>query len=117
MHTRIQEFSSCGREAPGPTDRKNSNNAYFSPKLNLQFYREGPMVNFDGKSIFPRFQRGSNILQEVKRLPGGPNASRVVFVDIFNVIRVTLITSHLQTTVRRKLRKTWVSKAPRHVSG
>ena len=33
------------------------------------------MVNFDGESIFPRFQRGSNILQGVKRLPGGPNAN------------------------------------------
>ena len=37
------------------------------------------------------------------------------FGGIFNVIRETLITCHLQTTVRKKLRKTWVSKAPIHV--
>ena len=37
--------------------------------------------------------------------------SLVFFVGIFNVIRETLITCLLQTTDRRKLRKTWVSKA------
>ena len=40
----------------------------------------------------------------------------VFFAGIFNGIRVTLITGHLQMNDQRKLRKTWVSKAPGHVS-
>ena len=42
--------------------------------------------------------------------------SLVVCVGLFKIIRVTLVTGHLQTADQRKLRKTRISKAQRHVS-
>ena len=41
--------------------------------------------------------------------------SCILCTAIFNMCGVTLITGHLQKIDLRKLSKTWVSKAPRHV--
>ena len=45
----------------------------------------------------------------------GDNKSCILCTSIFNVCGVALITGHLQKIDRRKLNKTWVSKALRHV--
>ena len=53
----------------------------------------------------------NNFINTIGKYPIG----LVFFVGIFNGIRVILITGLLQTTDQKKLRKTWVSKAPGHV--
>ena len=52
--------------------------------------------------------RSNNFIDTIGKYPIGLS----FFVGIFSVIRVILITGLLQTTDQRKLRKTWVSKAP-----
>ena len=51
---------------PGQSDKKNSDNLFFSPQLILQ----SQMVNFKENYHFSRFLRGSNIFQ------GGSNFFR-----------------------------------------
>ena len=63
IHARIQEFSSGG----GGGGAGQSDNVFLVLSL---FYRS-QMVNFKETFHFSRFERGSNIFQEVQLFPGG----------------------------------------------